>query len=64
VSVNVSKATAAVITVIVAALQNVMPSFGFEIGVAICDAAGCNWVAGCDILSTHTFSDALPQWIQ
>jgi hypothetical protein len=34
---------------------------GLHIGMAMSDAAGCNWVSYQDTLSSHTFRDALPQ---
>ena len=59
-SVNVKKVTPTIISTILTSLQDVMPCYGFEIGVATCDAAGCNWVSFRDMLSTHTFNDAMP----
>jgi hypothetical protein len=60
-SVNVKKVTPTIISTILTSLQDVMPCYGFEIGAATCDAAGCNWVSFCDMLSTHTFNDAMPR---
>jgi hypothetical protein len=62
-SVNVEKVTPTIISTILTPLRDVMPCYGFEIGAATCDAAGCNWVSFRDMLSTHTFNDAMPRWI-
>jgi hypothetical protein len=42
------------------ALCDLLPIVGLEVGMAISDAAGCNWVSYYATLSTHTFQDALP----
>ncbi len=60
-SVNVTKVTAGVITSMIIALDDLLPMVGLEIEMATSDAAGCNWVLYCDMLSSHTFRDALPQ---
>jgi len=44
-SVDVEKVTPTIISTILTSLQDVMPCYGFEIGAATCNAAGCNWVS-------------------
>ncbi len=34
---------------------------GLQVGMAMSNAAGCNWVLYSNTLSSHTFEDALPQ---
>ncbi len=62
-SINVTKVTAAVITSIMTSLWDTLPIIDLEIRMATSDAAGCNWVSFCDMLSIHTHCDALPMWI-
>jgi hypothetical protein len=62
-SINVTKVTAAVITVMIISLRDTLPKFYLEIRIASSDAAGCNWVSFGDALSTHTFCGALFQQI-
>jgi hypothetical protein len=59
-SVNVAKITSLIITAIMISLRDMLPMVGLEIGMSTSDATGCNWVSFWDILSTHTFRDALP----
>ena len=62
-SINVNKVTPEVITQITELLQDIMPELGLECCLATSDAAGCNWVAFKDIMSTHTYRDVLPESI-
>jgi hypothetical protein len=59
-SVNDTKVTSGVITSVIIALRDLLPMVGLDVGTAMSDAAGCNWVLYCDTLPTHTFQDALP----
>ena len=59
-SVNLGKVTSLIITAIMISLWDLLPMVGLEIGMAMSDAAGCNWVSFWDTLLTHTFRDALP----
>jgi hypothetical protein len=54
-SVNVMKVTSRVITSVIISLSDLLPMVGLEVGMAINNAAGCNWVLFHDTLSTHTF---------
>ena len=58
-SVNVANVTSSIITAIMISLLDLLQMVGLEIGMAMSDAAGCNWVLFRDTLSTHTFRDAL-----
>ncbi len=58
-SVNDTKVTSGVITSMIA-LRDLLPMVGLDFGMAMSNAAGCNWVLYCDTLSMHTFQDALP----
>jgi hypothetical protein len=58
---NVKKVTSGIITSVMIALRDLLPMVGLVIGMATSDAAGCNWASYRDILSMHTFWDALPQ---
>ena len=62
-SVNLTKVTPGVITSVIIALRDLLPMVALHIGMAMSDAAGCNWVSYRDTLSPHTFQDALPQEI-
>jgi hypothetical protein len=61
VTVNVKKVTSGIITLVMIALRDLLPMVGLVVGMAMSDAAGCNWASYCDTLSMHTFWDALPQ---
>ena len=60
-SVNVTKVTPRVITSVITALRDLLPMVDLEIGMAMSDTTGCNWVSYGDTLSTHTYRDALSQ---
>jgi hypothetical protein len=45
VSVNVTKVTSSIITSVIIALHDSVPMVGLEVGMAMSDAAGCNWVS-------------------
>ena len=62
-SINISKVTPQIITTITELLRDTMPVYGFKCAMETSDAAGCNWVAFKDILSTHSISDVLPKEI-
>ena len=57
---NAKKVTSGIITSVMIALRDLLPIVGLVVGMAMSDAAGCNWVSYRDTLSTHTFQDALP----
>ncbi|KAL7533595.1 hypothetical protein ACHAXR_005333 [Thalassiosira sp. AJA248-18] len=42
-------------------LPDTMPIYGLECAMEVSDAAGCNWVAFKDTMSTHSISDVLPK---
>jgi hypothetical protein len=58
-SVNVKKVTSRIMSSIIIGLCDLLPIVGLQVGMAMSDAAGCNWVSYCDTLSTNTFCDAL-----
>ncbi len=62
-SINISKVTPQIITTITELLRDTLPVYGFKCAMETSDAAGCNWVAFKDILSTHTIGDVLPKEI-
>jgi hypothetical protein len=59
-TVNMKKVTSGIITSVMIALRDLLPMVGLVVGMAMSDAAGCNWVSYRDTLSTHTFQDASP----
>jgi hypothetical protein len=44
-SINVKKVSASVITSMMIALRDMLPTFGLEMRMATSDTAGCNWVS-------------------
>ena len=59
ISMNVKKVTPRVITSVIIALHDLLPMVGLHVGMAMSDAASCNWVSYCNTLSSHTFQDEL-----
>lgn len=60
-SINVNKVTPEVITTITNLLRETMPVYGLECCIGTSDAAGCNWVAMRDMMSTHSYCDVLSE---
>ncbi len=58
-SVNVTKVTSGVITSVIIALCDLLPTVGLKVGMAMSDAAGCNWVLYRGTILMHIFQDAL-----
>lgn len=62
-SINVDKVTPEVIATITELLRDTIPVYDLECAMGVSDAAGCNWVAFKDILSSQTIRTILPQSI-
>ena len=57
-----NKVTPEIIATITDLLRDTMPVVGgLECAMACSDAAGCNWVAFKDIMSTHSIEEILPK---
>ena len=60
-AINIEKVTPQIIVSITELLTTAMSIHGLECCAETSDAAGCNWVAAKDIMSTNTIEDVLPQ---
>ena len=58
-SINIKKVTPEIITTITELLRTIMSIYGLECSMEVSGAAGCNWVAFRDMMSTHTLSRIL-----
>ena len=58
-AININKVTPEIIATTTELLRDTMLVHDLQCAMATSDAAGCNWVAFKDILSTHTIRDIL-----